>query len=266
MYRMYWGLQILFHLCGLGHGNTVQSVFESSEKALELLEPKSTCMKDVVKWLLPECQTGSLDVQQRVECAVRLSICEFDASDVKYPSVCQKENTTRCTQALETRTQWWTTYSGYYKSIGQICSEYQQEHEMENIVQLYQKVNSVESQLYFHLANALTKLDLELAYTNETKLYFEEIVRQFETINALSKDTLATYNRFMDQSLDRFTALEHVYNEIVEKTQLVVETVSVVTKDLQRPLNWLSRAKPRPSASASEYEPVANIKPMRFAY
>lgn len=227
MCRMYWVLIALAYFCVPSFGNSLESVFEASERALALLGPKSSCMRKVVQELLPECETGSLNVDQRAEYAVRLSICEFDASDVKYPSVCHKESTIRCAQALEARAQWWTTYSGYYQSIGQICLEHQKEHETESIVQLYQNINSVESQLYAHLVNALARLDLELVHSNETKSYFEQIVRQFETINTFSQDLVATYNQFMDRSLEKFNKLEHLSDEIVQKSESAVDTVSL---------------------------------------
>ncbi|KAA8915645.1 hypothetical protein TRICI_002226 [Trichomonascus ciferrii] len=227
MPRMYLGLIFLAYLCLTSFGSGLEKIFDASDRSLALLGPKSSCIKEAVQELLPECETGDLDVDQRVAYAIRLSICEFDASDVKYPSICHKEITIRCAQVLETRAQWWTTYSGYYQSIGQICFQYQKEHETERVLQLYRNINSVESQLYSHLVDALARLDLELAHSNETKYYFEEIGRQFEAINAISSEVMATYNNFMDRSLEKFNQLERLSDKVVQKSESVVERVSL---------------------------------------
>lgn len=84
-----------------------------------------SCVYDALETILQSCETPE-DVTERTWLTVKLSICEFLAARVEFPEICRDQfSLAKCTRLLETKATWWTTYSGNYRQISVICSEYQ---------------------------------------------------------------------------------------------------------------------------------------------
>lgn len=104
------------------------------------LMPASSCARTALQSLLNDCQR-ILQPSERSYYAAALSKCEFESAAVQYPDICRfLDDTTSvvlCANELETRAQWWTTYSGNYRLVGHICYENAKEYEKEQIIELY---------------------------------------------------------------------------------------------------------------------------------
>lgn len=83
------------------------------------------CVYEALESILQSCEAPE-DVTERTWLTVKLSICEFLAAHIEFPDFCRdRSRLAQCTQLLETKATWWTTYSGNYRQISVICSEYQ---------------------------------------------------------------------------------------------------------------------------------------------
>lgn len=124
---------------------------------------KSSCVKQALAEFLPRCLKegfDSIDSHERVETAVKLSICEFEASGLQsIPKSCLQTNTDiesmmDCMLHLESSTKWWTTYSGNYQKLPTICYENSLPYEKEQLLDVYVKLQT----LYGTLANDLENM------------------------------------------------------------------------------------------------------------
>jgi hypothetical protein len=180
---------------------------QDAKKALYLLFSKSSednCAREAIKDLLPNCDLLANE-KKRLEYAVKLSICELRTAAVSYPRSCDEtyHNVNRfpneCTADLETRPQWWTTFSGNYRLVGQICLEFRGDSDKDELVSLYSNITDIQQILFGKLSEAVVQMDLEREYANSTLSAFVSILEMFQEVTAVFDNLILRHDEVIDQ-------------------------------------------------------------------
>lgn len=105
------------------------------------LAPPPSCFRSVLRQIMPECDTLSDD--DRAAFAVRLTLCELALAHIRPPRQCAAATTdvgatllhndrvtrSKCLRQLEENPQFWTSFSGNFRSIRTICLSERNNHE-----------------------------------------------------------------------------------------------------------------------------------------
>lgn len=227
------------------------------------------CVLKVLDNILPHCNAPE-DVAERTWLGVQLSICEFDAAGISYPKSCRQfSSLMECTGLLESKSTWWTTFSGNYRYISTICSEYRSEYELENIVKLYQNVSSA---MYDHheghdktLREFKSRFEEAIETSNVWKAKLDSLAGELEALRCGLTNTTNLANA-MPQYLVHFSNeldLLHKKSAVIHSSLYNVETV---TDDLTRVLSiFYSQLSENRLALASYDSELTNIEAMMLA-
>lgn len=116
---------------------------------------RRTCSKDAVSRFIPLCSSpGGVETIPeiaKVEAAIGLSVCEFENAGLGelIPREClhsSYRNVMDCLMDKDIRTDWWTTYSGYYQRLGEICHQYSLVFQKEEIIDMFVNLTDMVSQ------------------------------------------------------------------------------------------------------------------------
>lgn len=124
---------------------------------------RSSCVSQALAAVLPRCVSlgaDSLDTTTRRAVAIRLSVCEFEASGVAYPLACAAEDSVdQCMEQLEASPQYWTTFSGNYRELAAICYQEAVPYEKDHIIQLYTNITKAYSRMMNSTESATANAD-----------------------------------------------------------------------------------------------------------
>jgi hypothetical protein len=90
---------------------------------LSTLQRKPTCYRSAAASLIHHCKGLETDIPdpERVHFAVQLTICDLDLIQ-QTPSVCRIETQWKaCVNALASKENWWTTFSGNLHEVTNVC-------------------------------------------------------------------------------------------------------------------------------------------------
>lgn len=182
------------------------SMTQSNFEDMVFIKPRSKCVKDALKDIIPECMrlgVDSIEPGLQKKAAIQLSICEFENSKVSYPSSCydmtNDNDFDSCIFDIERAPQYWTTFSGYYREITKICYEESLPFEKEQIILLYSNITKLYSKMFQDLndsyrdsSHVQQTMKKEL---KELKLMIKVILDQNEKMN---KEVKEKYEEFSD--------------------------------------------------------------------
>lgn len=201
---------------------------------------KSNCVKEALKQFLPIClKEGieSVDAELRVETAVKLSICEFEASGLEHiPKSCSSkdvESMMDCMIQLESSAQWWTTYSGNYQRLPTICYENSLPYEKEQTLALFLNVTNMYNDISKRLNKQLYDIVSSSEYTS-TK-HMEKMASMFQHY----------MSRFAEESKSHESVIESEFEEHRSYVnELIVKNSDVLEKELTKlDFELMSKAK-----------------------
>ncbi|CAI4035542.1 hypothetical protein SMKI_13G1910 [Saccharomyces mikatae IFO 1815] len=215
--------------------------------ATEVLESKfpflkSTCVKDALKSYLPQCMANgfeSIDAETRVETAIKLSICEFQASGLgEIPANCMVDDLGSmmdCMLELESSSQWWTTYSGNYQRLSSICYENVLPFEKEQILKLFLNI----TELYDSFGGDInTKLnELVFKMERESESYLNDLARMFHNYDHELRNMTESNRIILENDLSVFRdnvnnvfydTSEHLEVQILEKNNQILNEVDTI--------------------------------------
>lgn len=183
------------------------SMTQSDFEDMVFMKPRSKCVKDALKDIIPECMrlgVDSIEPGLQKKAAIQLSICEFENSKVSYPSSCydmiNDNDFDSCIFDIERAPQYWTTFSGYYREITKICYEESLPFEKEQIILLYSNITKLYSKMFQDLndsyrdsSHVQQTMKKEL---KELQFMIKVILDQNEKMN---KEVKEKYEEFSDQ-------------------------------------------------------------------
>lgn len=225
----------------------INSVFENTYKSIESLNPDSAvhadCIKNALNSLLPRClgleASFTLTDDERRQYSIALSVCQFKATFMEYPSVCDNsldKDSRPCVQKLHLNSQWWTTFNGYYQSVGSLCLEQKNSFQRDKILSLYQDMTTVQENLLHSVKTAhaeLHKQNGEVSHTLELLKRLKE-----ELAESAKKASVEMEGALTKMSTDASTAMEVELHGVVDTMSTVLlkkvgELLHVVEQSLE---------------------------------
>jgi len=203
---------------------------ETTRHEVEIFKnPKydTSCIKKALTPILPKClksNIDSLDPELRAITAAKLSICEFEVAKITYPNECYPRryffssdedsiDYEDCILSLEKSPQWWTTYSGNYRAIGDICFQESLPYEKDEILNLFLNVTEIYEKI---LEDLNESIEMSTNFKQSSKKSFEEL------------------KKFMDQVLSKFQQdsdeEKSAYGEKLKEMNKILEETSSLTK------------------------------------
>lgn len=202
---------------------------------------KQTCIKFALKDFLPVCLNNGIenvDMDIKVETAVRLSICQFEASGLEnIPQSCshyQKiDELMECMLTLENFHDWWITYNGYYQNLSEICVQnslpYQKDQVLKMFLNLTKWVDHINDKwakgfddILFQMSN-VTEIGLDKMNTK-----FQESADKWENYSNSKLDNMKIQFDSHNKDLDEFfkSNNEKIFKEISFKDEKLVASVN----------------------------------------
>jgi hypothetical protein len=104
-----------------GHAQESALLFEPVRAALDALTSRPSCYRNATLMLIHDCHSIANDLTEdkKAEYAVALTLCELNTAGVEGPPSCLQGSfqAALCLRSLESKMQWWTSYSGYYRDV-----------------------------------------------------------------------------------------------------------------------------------------------------
>lgn len=160
---------------------------------------RNDCAKKALEPIINQCAEGieTISPIQQKLIAIQLSICEFENAEISYPSECKSQKLDTCILLLEKSPQYWTTFSGYYREIRNICHQISLPFAKDQILQVYENI----TEFYRTLMEKMTNSD---KYTenmqNELKAKFDKLISVIDLILAdrekNREDLKSSFNMF----------------------------------------------------------------------
>lgn len=214
-------------------------IYTDNSVATNVLESKfpflkSTCVKDALKLFLPQCIANgleSIDAETRVETAIKLSICEFQASGLgEIPENCMVDDLGSmmdCMFELESSSQWWTTYSGNYQRLSSICYENLLPFEKEQILKLFLNI----TELYDSFGDDVdTKLNhLMFQMEQDSQNFLDDLARMFRNYDNELRNATESNRIILENDLSSF---RNKVNDVLYETSEQLE-VQIIEKNSQ---------------------------------
>ncbi|ODV97562.1 hypothetical protein PACTADRAFT_31009 [Pachysolen tannophilus NRRL Y-2460] len=206
------------------------------------------CYKQAIEPILPACIKSGIDSLTKTGktlIAIRLSLCDFSDGNVEFPYECiedsqfynEEANTfidiQGCIGELFKNPAAWTTYHGYFRDIGKICSQESLPYEKNHLLELYTNITGVYSKYLDNLENIMEESEnykeATFSYLKEFKGVFdnfinetskrsnrqkEEFNKSINEINNVLKDTSVLSTKIQDDSADYHDYIENLINTV----------------------------------------------------
>lgn len=181
---------------------------------------RNDCAKKALEPIINQYAEGieTISPFQQKLIAIQLSICEFENAEISYPSECRSQNLDTCILLLEKSPQYWTTFSGYYREIRNICHQISLPFAKDQILQVYENI----TEFYRTLMDEMTSSN---KYTenmqNELKAKFDKLINVIDLILAdrekNREDLKSSFNIFrtnFEKSLNNaLLVMKHSYDD-----------------------------------------------------
>lgn len=197
----------------------------------------NSCIKDALSPILDQCLKkgmNEIDLKLRSQTAAKLSICEFEVANIEYPIECRSSYNSDhveaeqeagymeiCIIAMERKSQWWTSYSGYYRSVGEICYQESLPFEKESILNMFFDITE-------HYGKILQFLE---EYSSVTEIFKEDSSQSFTKLMQFMKDLNSTTIKNKKQFDDIWKILRAELLKVSEVSSNVTDLVIQQTEE-----------------------------------
>ncbi|RGB26234.1 hypothetical protein C1646_427698 [Rhizophagus diaphanus] len=103
--------------------NEERMIIEHGQASLTVLEKKHDCFKEATTTLKNGCKNVNLSNNDKMQYAIRLAKCELATANLAFPMECDDfdHDVGKCIESISRIPQFWTTYSGYFREVSQMC-------------------------------------------------------------------------------------------------------------------------------------------------
>ncbi|EPY49678.1 nuclear membrane protein [Schizosaccharomyces cryophilus OY26] len=97
--------------------------FDSLASVYQTLSRKPTCYQATAFSLMSACEVISteLSMDDRIDYAIRLTICDLEHAQISVPFECKRESQSSCLKQLESVSSWWISFASHYHDISHLC-------------------------------------------------------------------------------------------------------------------------------------------------
>ncbi|ORY81450.1 Tht1-like nuclear fusion protein-domain-containing protein [Protomyces lactucae-debilis] len=200
-------------------------LFAPIHDMLQSLVMRPSCFRNATLRLIDDCKSIAmeLDEAKKAEYAVALTICELNTAGVEGPPACSppEYQAALCLRSLESRMQWWTSYSGYYRDVTKMCYVARQDDEQFNVLALHRNLTSIVESLMAQLRSEQAQAQQEKSAAAADQQYFQSELRQqwvdLGTDAEIAKaSVLAHYNSMQQAAVAILASLDPAVTQILE--------------------------------------------------
>ena len=211
-----------------------------------LLQWKDDCNQRALAKVMPQCIHGveNITPSQQKFTAMELSICEFENNGLDYPLECHASvrnlNTNTCIQALEKSPQYWTTFSGNYRAVKDICHQISLPYEKDQIIEVYENMTLLYRSVMEDLKSSHHKytVELEMKIQNKFNKLFsvvDDLMRsRAEENNKVNQTFNKFYENFQVSISNALVVMQNSYDGANTNFELMQRHVSYFATELQR--------------------------------
>lgn len=214
-----------------------------------------SCSRRAVSTFIPLCiqDGGAASIEERikVETSIKLSICEFENSGLQdwIPQGCffsdQPTDTIECMAGLKIGGgQWWTTYSGYYQNLNELCYQYslpfQQEQLLDTYTNLTEMVDYVTNFWSDEIARMENRSEIQInEHVENISTFFNDLLEDLLIQDIQFKEMVGSYNKeFMSNlsseqeiGLKKFQGFNDEINYSIKNVGFLIDEVVMQIKD-----------------------------------
>lgn len=214
---------------------------------------KPSCIKEAITDVVEVC-TGygpeSLDPSIRAKAAVKLSLCEFEAVGLSIiPQGCYSnsiEEMMDCMLEIEHSSHWWTTYSGNYQRLSDVCSTYREYYQEKAIIETFLNItdfmadfhNQFKSSVVSETQEFQSNMKDEFAGVYNQFTHFESLLSQMiqKHSGIINDSIVAIKNKLSTEFVDELQMLKNdryiLINQILESDTEIKNTIDSMLVEL----------------------------------
>lgn len=242
-----------------------------TEEYLETQFPflAKSCSKRAVASFIPLCiqDGGAASIEEKIkaETSIKLSICEFENSGLQdwIPQGCffsdQPTDTIECMAGLKIGGGlWWTTYSGYYQNLNDLCYHYSLPFQQEQLLDTYVNLTDMVEQVTSFWSGEIVKMgDQSEIVINEhienISSFFNEWFDDFliqdqqfkEVFSNHNKEFLSNISNEQDISLNEFRHFNEEINYSIKNVGFLINEIVTQIKhtDISKDISMMEGIK-----------------------
>ncbi|KAK6351241.1 hypothetical protein TWF718_004411 [Orbilia javanica] len=155
--------------------------------------PRSCLYSSLTESIIAKCSNSQsvLDGEEKNFFATKLAICELSSANVDYPKECRgniqsSKDLNKCIKRLESRPQWWTSWSNCIQSVGVLCQAVREEAEKDNLLRLHRNLTVLHHQLENRLVSSVDFQTSALKQASQTSNMINSrvavLIREMDTL------------------------------------------------------------------------------------
>ncbi|KAK6521034.1 hypothetical protein TWF506_001267 [Arthrobotrys conoides] len=167
--------------------------------------PHSCLYSSLTESIIAKCSVSPtvLDGEEKNFFATKLAICELSSANVDYPRECRgniqsSKELNKCIKRLETRAQWWTSWSNCIQSVGVLCQAVREEAQRENLLQLHRNLTILHHQLENRLVSSVNFQTTAIKKTSQSSnMVSQRVAAIVNEMDALLNHTVVPMHGFL---------------------------------------------------------------------
>ncbi|PKY47653.1 hypothetical protein RhiirA4_444965 [Rhizophagus irregularis] len=244
--------------------NEERMIIEHGQASLTILEKKHDCFKEATTTLKNGCKNVNLSNNDKMQYAIRLAKCELATANLAFPMECDDfdHDVGKCIESISRIPQFWTTYSGYFREVSQMCfamryslerdllEEYNRNvtfkyhHILKHLHEIMMTLRKEEVKRLSQIKKFLTNMAKDVNELEETTSFnmgsLKGILSDFQIITQSALSQIIHLN----EELGKFVPNARIiFDEINNANEQQLSTIKELTNKHDELLNQLQEAK-----------------------
>lgn len=212
---------------------------------LDSLAETHGCVYDALVPILDTCMTPE-NTRERICISIRLSICEFKSARIEYPEVCNNlDKSEKCTQLLESKPTWWTTFSGNYRQIPIICQEFRPSYESHKLIAAFRDSVDIftqyQNELQKIINTAASSSDMFAAVwkggilnvRTEMDAWFNEVIEKRAVEKEYLQSLSSQYSSALQHFHTEFEMADTSFTNVLERANMLTSEFHLFSNSLK---------------------------------
>ncbi|WBW71917.1 nuclear membrane protein involved in karyogamy Tht1 [Schizosaccharomyces osmophilus] len=157
--------------------------FDSLASVYHTLSRKPTCYQSTAFSLMSACEVlnTELSLDERIDYAIRLTICDLEHAQIPVPYECKRESQSSCLKQLESVSSWWISFASHYHDISHLCKLARLEFDKGISIEVNRNITLIQKDLLELLTSELQYFqDMSSDFKYETILENQKMISLFQ--------------------------------------------------------------------------------------